>query len=54
MKKQHKPPSKKKKIGKNLSPRNKKACHTHQNCPPAKHHGDRNPEFHEGQQQDIA
>jgi hypothetical protein len=27
-KQQHKPPSKKKKRGKNLSPRNRKACHS--------------------------
>jgi hypothetical protein len=27
-KKQHKPPGKKKKRGKNLSPRNRKACHS--------------------------
>jgi hypothetical protein len=28
MKRQHKPPSKNKKRGKNLSPRNRKACHS--------------------------
>jgi hypothetical protein len=52
--KQRRPPSKKKKRGKNLSPRNRKACMPHhEHCPPAKRRGDRNPKYHEEQQKDV-
>jgi hypothetical protein len=49
-KKQRRPPSKKNKRGKNLSPRNGKACHRLH----AKRHGDRNPKYHEEQEKDVA
>jgi hypothetical protein len=54
-KKQWRPPSKKKKRGKNLSPRNRKACiPQREHCPPEKRRGDRTPKYHEEQHKDVA
>jgi hypothetical protein len=53
-KKQWRPPSKKKKRGKNLSPRNMKACHNIGIALLKKRCGDRNPECHEEQHKDVA
>jgi hypothetical protein len=52
-KKQRRPTSKKKKVGKNTSPRNRKACHSVSTAL-LQSVGDRNPKYHEEQQKDVA
>jgi hypothetical protein len=37
-----------------MSPRNKEGMPQHQHCPPAKIRGNRNPKYHEEQQEDVA
>jgi hypothetical protein len=53
-KKQWRPPSKKKKRGKNPEPEEQEGMPQHQHCLPEKRRGDRNPECHEEQQKDAS
>jgi hypothetical protein len=53
-KKQWRPPSKRNKRGRKPKPEEEEGMPQRQQCPHAKRRGDRNPEYHEEQEKDVA